>query len=98
MASSGDRSVPSKAGVVINTSVELPHESITVVAARPALVSQWTVEAHFSLDSRGFLEILRSPGFPVRVIKVRKLRLVSYAEFLEWLRGLATPASSTRVV
>lgn len=84
-------------GVVINTSVELPHESITVVAARPALVSQWTVEAHFSLDPRGFLEVIRAPGFPVRVIKLRKLRLVPYAEFLAWLTERASetrPASA----
>src|SRR3954465_4362246 len=84
-------------GVVINTSVELPHESITVVAARPALVSQWTVESHFSLDPRGFLEIIRSPGFPVRVIKVRKLRLVPYAEFLTWLTEKASESRSAPV-
>ena len=77
-------------GGVINTSVELPHESITVVAARPARVSQWTVGAHFSLDPRGFLEVIRAPGFPVRVIKLRKLRLVPYAEFLAWLTERAS--------
>lgn len=91
-----DRSASGKAGFIINTTVELPQESITVVAARPALISQNTVEAHFSLDARGFLEVIRSPGFPVRVIKLRKLRLVSYGEFLAFLRGLAAPASPAR--
>jgi hypothetical protein len=91
-----DPRAPGKAGVVIRTSVELPQESITVIAARPAMISQNTVEAHFSLDARGFLEVIRSPGFPLHVIKLRKLRLVSYGDFLAWLRGLASPASQAR--
>ena len=41
-----------------------------------------TVTAH----SGGHVVVLRDPsGFPVRVVKLRKLRLVPYAEFLAWL-------------
>lgn len=71
------------------TTIELPAEALTVIAAPPDLISQRNVEAVTGIPARVYLDELRAPGFPVAVIKVGKLRLVEREAFLSYLRTRA---------
>lgn len=72
------------------TTIELPAEALTVIAAPPDLISQRNVEAVTGIPPRVYLDELRAPGFPVAVIKVGKLRLVEREAFLSYLRARAS--------
>jgi hypothetical protein len=80
-----DLGAPDKSGCVISASVQLPTGGFTVVASPPAFISQKTSEALAGLPSRVFLEIIREPGFPLPVVRLRKLRLVAYGGFIAWV-------------
>lgn len=51
------------------------------------LLSQRTVEAVTGIPASIYLERVKAPGFPVRVIKIGKLRLVDCGEFVAWLKA-----------
>lgn len=76
----------------IVTRIELPAEGLTIVAAPPVTLSQLNVEAVTGIGARTFLELIRSPGFPVRVAKIKKLRIVDCAEFICWIKAQHAPA------
>lgn len=79
----------------VTTTVELPAEALTVVAAPPAMLSQRNVESVTGIPARIYLEELRSPRFPLPIIRVGKLRLVEREAFLSYLRSLASIPQST---
>lgn len=56
----------------------------------PELVSQANSMEVLGLPKRRFLELVRSPGYPGRVLKLGRLRLVRRTELLAHLE--ATPA------
>jgi hypothetical protein len=57
-----------------------------VAAVHPELVSQLNVEAATGIGARVYLDTIRVPGFPVKVVKFGKLRIVDRAEFVAWVR------------
>src|SRR3712207_6406867 len=73
------------------TTVELPAEALTIVAAPPEMLSQRNVEAVTGILARVYLEEIRSPAFPLAVLKLGKLRLVDREEFVSYLRSRASP-------
>jgi hypothetical protein len=70
--------------------LELPADALTITAAPPEMISQRNVEAVTGIPARVYLEEIRSPSFPVPVIKLGKLRLVKRAAFVAYLESLAS--------
>ncbi len=70
--------------------VEMPMEAVTVTAAPPDMLSQKNVEAVTGIPARVYLEEIRSPRFPLPVVKLGKLRLVNRVAFLGYLESLAS--------
>lgn len=73
--------------------MQIPTDAITVVAAPPETISQRNVEAVTGVPARAYLDAIRSPAFPVPVVRLGKLRLVPRAEFVKWILSGA-PLSS----
>lgn len=69
--------------------LELPAEALTITAAPPEMISQRNVEAVTGIPARVYLEEIRSPKFPLPVVKLGKLRLVKRAAFVAYLESLA---------
>ncbi len=70
--------------------LELPADALTITAAPPEMISQRNVESVTGIPARVYLEEIRSPSFPVPVVKLGKLRLVKRAAFVAYLESLAT--------
>ncbi|MEP7125054.1 MAG: hypothetical protein ABJE95_29260 [Byssovorax sp.] len=88
MSKRQDGSPPGK-GASITTTIQIPAEALTFVAAPPETLSQRTVEALTGIPSRAYLEAVRVPGFPIAVMRLGKLRIVDRAGFMGWLRRQA---------
>lgn len=76
----------SKAMVML--SIPVPREALTMIAAPPDTLSQMNVEQATGVPARTFLEMIRRPGFPVRVTKLGRLRVVDRLAFVGHVRGL----------
>lgn len=79
----------------LTTVLEIPWEALTITAPPPDMISQRNVEAMTGIPARVYLEAIRSPGFPLPVARLGKLRLVERAAFLEYLRGLAAGSAGS---
>ncbi len=73
-------------GCVMAT-LAIPSDAIRVVAAPPDTLTQHNVEAVTGLPPRIYLEVIRTPTFPLRVAKLGKLRIVNRAAFVQWLEA-----------
>jgi hypothetical protein len=73
---------------------EIPTDALTIVAAPPETLSQRNIEAVTGIPPRVYLEEIRSPGFPLPVVRLGKLRIVERAPFLDYLRTRAVPDSN----
>jgi len=92
----------------IQATLAIPENAVRVISALPETITQRNVEAVTGLPARTFLELLRSPGFPLRVRHIGKLRVVNRAAFVQWLEvgepnqdrviALALRTSDTRPV
>ena len=73
--------------------VQIPASAIVAVAPRPATVSQRTVELHFGIPSRTYLEMARAGRFPTT--RVGKLRIARYEDVEAALtKGEERPAAA----
>jgi len=90
--------IKSVVGAQIVTTLSIPAEAITVIAAPPEMLSQKNIEAVTGIPARVYLEEIRSPGFPLKVIKLGKLRLVDRAAFVAWLRERVPPSRAANDV
>ena len=77
---------------------EIPTDALTVIAAPPETLSQRNVEAVTGIPPRVYLEELRSPGFPLPVVRLGKLRVVERSAFLDYLRTRAATSGSDESV
>jgi len=76
----------------IQATLAIPEHAVRVISAPPETITQRNVEAVTGLPARTFLELIRSPGFPLRVRHIGKLRVVNRAAFVQWLEeGESTP-------
>lgn len=66
----------------------VPRSELVQAAPAPELVSQANVLDTFGVPPRRFLEIVRSPRFPGRVLRNGHLRLVRRADFLAALERM----------
>jgi hypothetical protein len=73
---------------------EIPTDALTVIAAPPETLSQRNVEAVTGIPPRVYLEEIRSPGFPLPVVRLGKLRIVERSAFLDYLRTRAAANSN----
>ena len=73
---------------------EIPTEALTVVASPPETLSQRNIEAVTGIPPRVYLEEVRSPGFPLPVVRLGKLRIVDRSAFLDYLRTRAATISN----
>src|SRR5690349_12384437 len=74
--------------------IAIPMGAITVVAPRPAFVSQKTSLDILGVPADRFLAMVRAPGFPLPVAPVGKLRMVETEAAIAYLRALgASPGN-----
>jgi len=80
----------------VTTTVVLPPDALTIVAAPPEMISQLNVQQVLGIPARVYLELLRERDCPVAVTCVGKLRLVDRNRFRSWLevRGKARRAAT----
>lgn len=81
--------LPAVVAASLSTTLHIPTEALTITAPPPDMLSQRNVEAVTGIPARVYLQEIRSPGFPLPVVKLGKLRLVERAAFLSYLRSLA---------
>ena len=79
----------------VTATIEIPAESLMVIAAPPQMLSQRNVEAVLGIPARVFLQEIRAAGFPMPVMKLGKLRLVERAAFVAHLQSLASGPAPT---
>jgi len=65
----------------------------TTIVVAPELLTQRNVESVVGLPAEVYLEVLRSPGFPVPVTKLGKLRVVERVPFLAWVKSYSSPSA-----
>jgi hypothetical protein len=70
---------------IVTATLAIPSDAIRVIAAPPDTLTQRNIEAVTGLPPRVYLEVIRTPTFPLRVAKLGKLRIVNRAAFVEWL-------------
>jgi len=87
-------SAPAK-GCVMAT-LAIPKDAICVVAPPPETISQRNVEAVTGVPSKAYLAAIRGHGFPLRVTRLGKLRIVNRAAFVAWLEGGAFGAAAAK--
>lgn len=80
-----DRNPMESANDFVTATLAIPSAVIRVIAAPPDTLTQRNVEAVTGLPPRVYLEVIRTPTFPLRVAKLGKLRIVNRATFVEWL-------------
>ncbi len=78
----------------VRATLAIPEHAVQVVASPPETLTQRNVEAVTGLPARTFLEVIRTPTFPLRVAKLGKLRIVNRAAFVEWLEQWHADTSS----
>ncbi len=71
----------------VRATLAIPEHAVRVIASPPETLTQRNVEAVTGLPARTFLELIRSPGFPLRVRHIGKLRVVHRAAFVQWLEA-----------
>ena len=81
--------LPAVVAASLSTTLHIPTEALTITASPPDMLSQRNVEAVTGIPARVYLQEIRTPGFPLPVVKLGKLRLVERAAFLSYLRSLA---------
>lgn len=86
-----DRSTTESANDFVTDTLAIPSDAIRVIAAPPDTLTQRNVEAVTGLPPRAYLEVIRTPTFPLRVAKLGKLRIVNRAAFVEWLENQNMP-------
>ena len=86
-----DRSTTESANDFVTATLAIPSDVIRVIAAPPDTLTQRNVEAVTGLPPRVYLEVIRTPTFPLRVAKLGKLRIVNKAAFVEWLEDQNIP-------
>ncbi|WP_438040939.1 hypothetical protein [Sorangium sp. So ce128] len=86
-----DSPAPNKGRGQITTTIAIPLDGLAITAAPPELLSQRNVEAVTGIPARVYLDELRKAGFPLKVVRLGKLRLVPRVEFLAWLRAYTAP-------
>jgi hypothetical protein len=69
----------------VRATLAIPEHAVRVIASPPETLTQRNVEAVTGLPARTFLALIRSPGFPLRVRHIGKLRVVNRAAFVQWL-------------
>ncbi len=69
----------------VRATLAIPEHAVRVIASPPETLTQRNVEAVTGLSPRVYLEVIRTPAFPLRVAKLGKLRIVNRAAFVEWL-------------
>ncbi|MGK3967450.1 hypothetical protein WMF38_25160 [Sorangium sp. So ce118] len=74
----------------------IPLDGLVVTAPQPEMLSQKNVESVTGIPARVFLDTIRAPGFPLRVTKLGKLRLVPREAFVAYLQALAGDPASRR--
>ncbi len=80
-----DRNPMESANDFVRATLAIPSDAIRVIAAPPDTLTQRNVEAVTGLPPRVYLEVIRTPTFPLRVAKLGKLRIVNRVAFVEWL-------------
>jgi hypothetical protein len=70
----------------ITATLAIPPNALRVMAPPPDTISQRNVEAVTGIPARVYLEAIRSPGFPVPVARLGKLRIVTRSAFVAWLQ------------
>jgi hypothetical protein len=70
---------------IVMATLAIPSDAIRVIAAPPDTLTQRNVESVTGLPPRVYLEVIRTPTFPLRVAKLGKLRIVNRVAFVEWL-------------
>lgn len=70
---------------IIHATLSIPEHAVHVTAAPPETITQRNVEAVTGLSVRAYLEAVRDPGFPLKVTKLGKWRIVNRAAFITWL-------------
>ena len=71
----------------VRATLSIPEHAVRVIASPPETLTQRNVEAVTGVPVRVFLELIRAPGFPLRVRHIGKLRVVNRAAFVEWLEA-----------
>jgi hypothetical protein len=71
----------------ITATLTIPPNALRVMAPPPDTISQRNVEAVTGIPARVYLEAIRSPGFPVPVTRLGKLRIVTRSAFVAWLQN-----------
>jgi len=69
----------------IQATLAIPEHAVRMISALPETITQRNIEAVTGLPARTFLELIRAPGFPLRVRHIGKLRVVNRAAFVQWL-------------
>ena len=90
-----DRSSTESANGIVMATLGIPSDAIRVIAAPPDTLTQRNVEAATGLPPRVYLEVIRTPMFPLRVAKLGKLRIVNRVAFVEWLERQDVDAITT---
>jgi hypothetical protein len=80
--------MPTTIAATLSTTLEIPPEALTIIAPLPELLSQRNVEAVTGIPARVYLEEVRTPGFPLPVMRLGKLRLVKRVAFVAYLESL----------
>ncbi len=71
----------------VRATLAIPEHAVRVIASPPETLTQRNVEAVTGLSPRVYLEVIRTPAFPLRVAKLGKLRIVNRAAFVQWLEA-----------
>jgi hypothetical protein len=71
----------------VRATLAIPEYAVRVIASPPETLTQRNVEAVTGLPARTFLELIRSPAFPLGVRHIGKLRVVNRAAFVQWLEA-----------
>ena len=71
----------------VRATLAIPEHAVRVIASPPETLTQRNVEAVTGLPARAYLEVIRAPGFPLRVRHIGKLRVVNRAAFVQWLEA-----------
>lgn len=80
--------IEDSSGDLVEVRLVVPRRVLQQQAPSPELVSQATSAEVLGVPKRRFLEIVRSPSYPGRVLKVGRLRLVRRTEFVAHLESL----------
>ncbi|XYH94643.1 hypothetical protein ACMHYB_43485 [Sorangium sp. So ce1128] len=86
----------SKPAAMATATLAIRLDGLTIMAPQPEMLSQKNVESVTGIPARVFLDTIRSPGFPLQVTKLGKLRLVRREAFIAYLQALASHRAPRR--